>query len=495
MNRLLTFRPDWVRYFFVSLAAGLFMVSAQSLWIDEAETWSFARQPSFKAWLATLLSNTKSEAHTPLGMFALWVSGRLFGEGEWQLRALNILWIAIAGVAIGRLGAILGRRELLPFFLLHPFLWYYANEARAYALLICLSAWLLFLWTTVNESGTLSTGRLWAIGIVATLGIACSLLFGFALIGFGAALAATMLVQKISLERRHLMPITVTALAMVPVIAYYLWTLGRGASAAKIWSVSISNLAFAFYELLGFGGLGPPRHELRELAKSEGGLSGLMYQGRYLIGMALLAAAYLGLLRPLWKLRRDPLGMIAAGAMALSAGAMFVASLVVGFPLWGRHLAYLLPFIALLIARAAPQITSPLLRKSLIALLLVGLLASSLCQRFLPWYGKDDYRSASQMAKAAVAKGQTVWWVADPVLGEYYSLLEAGNKSGRVLWFNNAVAVRDMHNIAAPDLIFYSKPDIHDIEYQVGGYVKEHGYQPIAEFSAFSVYGRSGDQQ
>jgi hypothetical protein len=494
MNRPPPLWPEWILYFLVSLAAGALMVSTQSLWIDEGETWTFARQPTFKDWLTTLLTNTKGEAHTPLGMFSLWLSGRIFGQAEWQLRALNGLWVAIGGVAVGRLGRILGRRELLPLFLAHPFLWYYANEARVYALVICLSAWLLFLWVSVHETGALGTGRVWAIGWVCTLGLASSLLFGFALMGFALAFGATILAKKIRLDRRHLIPMAVIVLIMVPVIAYYLWTLSRGASAAKLWKVGASNVVFALYELLGFGGLGPPRHELRELAKSAG-LTGVLNNARYVIGIAVLAGVYLALLRPFWRLRRDSLGMIATGAVVLSSGIMFVASMRAGFPFWGRHLAYLLPLVVLLVVRAASQIGDKFWRRCLVLLLVLVLLVSSLCQRFLPNYGKDDYRSASRMAAAALGSGKTVWWVADHVIARYYGLEAPATQTsaGRLIWFN-VENERNTRNKPAPDLIFVSKPDVHDSDKNVMSYINEHGYRTSVELVAFRIYTRSGRQ-
>jgi hypothetical protein len=455
----------------------------------------FARQPSFSSWTAELLSNRKSEAQMPLSMFAAWVGGRLVGESEWQLRSLNALWIALAGAAIGRLGQTLRLPVLLPLFLVHPFAWYYANEARPYALIICVSAWLVYLWGLVHHDRTLSPGRLWAIGVLAILGMASSLLFGFALVGFAFAFGATIAGRKITLDRRHGLAIATTVLMMAALRAYYAWTLTRGASGAKLWSVGIANVAFAFYELLGFGGLGPPRYELREMARGSGGIGALMLQGRYIIGIAVLAASYLALVRPMWKLRRDSLVLIDAGAIVLSTGALFAASAIVGFPFWGRHLAFSLPMVVLIIAKAAAAIDAAFLRRLLMVLLLAGLLASSLCQRFLPRYGKDDYRSASQMAAAALRSGKNVWWVADHVTAQYYGLGAPGNGvgSGRLTWFN-VENERETPGKPAPDLIFLSKPDVHDPRNNVLSYIKEHGYQPVAQLTAFRVYARSGSQ-
>jgi hypothetical protein len=146
--------------------------------------------------------------------------------------------------------------------------------------------------------------------------------------------------------------------------------------------------------------------------------------------------------------------------------------------------------MVLLIGRATSQIANGGFRKSLIPLVCGALLASSLCQRFLPRYEKDDYRSASATAKAAVSEGKTIWWAADPVLGEYYGLVDSKSGSGRVIWFNNGV--RNKQDAPAPDLIFLSKPDVHDPDGVVVSRIKDGDYEPIAEFSAFRVYAPKG---
>ena len=59
------------------------------------------------------------------------------------------------------------------------------------------------------------------------------------------------------------LPVVVTAPCFVCLAAYYLYTLLIGAK-GMIVKPGLPNLAFATYELLGFGGLGPPRNVLRE---------------------------------------------------------------------------------------------------------------------------------------------------------------------------------------------------------------------------------------
>jgi hypothetical protein len=487
--------PPWVLHFLVSLGSGLFMVGSQSLWIDEGQTLLLTRQSSFSDWMTALLANQKSEAQMPLSMFVAWIAGKVLGESEWQIRSLNALWVALAGTAVGRLGQVLRLPSLLPLFLVQPFLWYYANEARPYALLICISAWLVAVWGSVHQEGALSPARLWAVCGLTVAGLACSLLFSFAIVGFTFAFAATVVTRRIVLTRRHLLPPAGALLAVATLMAYYLWTLKRGATGAKLWGVGLSNMAFAFYELLGFGGLGPPRHELREMAHGSGGIEALTLLGGYLVGLALLALSYLALVRSAWKLRKDSMTLIAMGTVVLSTGAMFAASAVVGFPFWGRHLAFSLPITVLLISKAAAAMERILLRRLLTVSLSFLLLASSLCQRFVPRYGKDDYRSASRMATAALRSGKTVWWAADHVTAQYYGLggPAVQTNSGRLIWFN-VENERDTRNKPVPDLIFLSKPEIHDPENNVVSYINEYDYHLEAQLIAFRIYTRSARQ-
>jgi hypothetical protein len=498
MNFLMRLSPACrasLLYFFVSLGAGLLMVSSQSLWIDEGLTWLYARESSIRGWMGVLLSDRGSQAQMPFGMFAAWVAGNLFGLSEWQLRSVNVLWIALAGTAMGRLGQALRLPSLLPLFLVQPFVWYYANEARPYALMICVSAWLVALWALVHHERTLSPRRLWATGAFATVGMGCSLLFSFGIAGFALALGATVLVRNIPLDRRHVLPITTTALAMAALMAYYAWTLARGVGGAKIWSVGVSNVAFGFYELLGFGGLGPPRNELREAARGSGQIATFMLQGGYAVGVVLLVASYLTLIPSIWKIRRDSLSLIAAGALMVSTGALLAASVVVKFPFWGRHLAFSLPVVALLISKTQAAIQRVRLRYFLTFSLFGILLVSSLRQRFLPQYGKDDYRSASRMAAAALGSGKNVWWVADPNTARYYGVRAPGNEAGAGgIWFSYENE-GDPQNKPAPDLIFVSKPDIYDSRKMIRSYIEQHAYQPSDRVAAFQIYARNGGQK
>ena len=146
-------RHGWV-CFIISAAAGLMMVTSESLWIDEGQTLRFASQPSFPDLLTTLLHSIKSEAQMPLGMLASWAGAKVLGVGEWQLRAVNLLWLGLAGMATGMSGRLLKLPALLLIFLIHPFLWFYVNEARPYAMQICAASWLVYVLARASTNAT-----------------------------------------------------------------------------------------------------------------------------------------------------------------------------------------------------------------------------------------------------------------------------------------------------------------------------------------------------
>jgi len=81
-------------FLWAALALVPLMPSSDSLWIDEAQTWRYARQPALAGWQAEMASDRFSESQMPLGMFSAWVGARFLGTSEWAMRAPNMLWAA-----------------------------------------------------------------------------------------------------------------------------------------------------------------------------------------------------------------------------------------------------------------------------------------------------------------------------------------------------------------------------------------------------------------
>lgn len=496
---MISMQAGWrtsIAYFVLSIIAGLVMVSTESIWIDEGQTFLYVQQSSFGDWLHTLTQSTKSEAQMPFGMFVAWLGGKWIGTDEWSLRAVNLLWVGLAGVAVGLIGRELNKPVLLLVFLVHPFLWFYANEARPYAAQICAAAWLLYVLVRAHCHRSLSAGDVWVFGFASLIGYGSSLLFAFGVLGAAAGLGLLWKRDRLrpALGLRHWMAIATSVALLGILTAYYLYTLSRGASGAKIWSVTPLNLAFALYELLGFSGLGPPRNELRELTRTPHELGHHLLQIHFLLGLGFATLLHLAILTRLWKSRKEPLVQCLLVCILTSCFALYGAASVVHFPFWGRHMAALLPFIVLLVV-AVTVLTgdnrSLVQRHWLIASLVLCLGASSLMLRFGADYRKDDYRSASRIALSALASGKVVWWSADPQeCAAYYGVsTNSALSPGAKLVFCYQATEKDIAIWPAPDIILQSKPDIHDFHGQLRAYLERNpSYRTDRQFPAFKVW-------
>jgi hypothetical protein len=129
------------------LIAGLlllpFMLTNDSLWIDEGGTAMYAMQPDFHSWWHHLGQDNTSDSEMPLTMFFAMISGSMLGTAEWQMRAINLLWGALAMVGMYRVGRRIQMPWLPLLLAIQPYFWFYMNEARPYALQIACGTWLL----------------------------------------------------------------------------------------------------------------------------------------------------------------------------------------------------------------------------------------------------------------------------------------------------------------------------------------------------------------
>lgn len=484
-------------YLALSLAAALLMISNGSIWIDEGQTLHFAWQPDFATWWDTLRTNSKSEAQMPASMLFAWLGVQAIGDGEWQLRATNLLWVGLAGLAVGLAGRRLQNRFALAILLLHPFLWYYANEARPYALQIASGAWLIFLLVRWQESPEIRPGDAWIFLAVAVTGYGSSLLFAFPLLGFFAAVALQWRWRRTlpSLSKAAVVPLVLAVMLLGGLTFYFLETLQRGAAGARLWKVGPTNLFFALYELLGFSGLGPPRNELRELARTPSVLLQTLLQPRFLGGLGGLSMVYAAVLWHLWKQRRNTVVRLASVFILVTAGALLAGATVMKFPFWGRHLAPLLPAVVLLIALAvAPTAIAGIWRRNIWpSLLLIGLTISSLVVRFDAQYAKDDYRTAARLARRALDAGKTIWWSADnEECAQYYQLHAAKRRAGDRLAFVVRPTAAEIAALPRPDIVFQSKSDVFDIHGTIAGYISANGLRESTRLPAFVIWIRPG---
>ncbi len=464
-------------------------VSSQSLWIDEAETATKVIQPTLPGCWHALYQEHISNLQMPLYFIYAWGWVRLFGVSEFALRAANIPWFflgffAIAHFLRGHPGI---RDATLLLYCLHPFVWYYLNEARPY--IMQLSGALLVagcMFAALDESGQSGksdgpfTASWWWF-----LGAGLILLCGPTMTGLPWAIGVAILLGVRpnfwkSMRRRGLPALAVSLPLLAALALYYAWTIKVHVGTGYLPMTVASNLA-ALYEQFGFLGLGPGRTVLR--AVSIGALR------PYFLPLALLALPLAwGLL--LAGRRRFGLAPASFTAVLLLVGLCVCFVIAFGYlrhaRILARHLTPLFPF--LLLAQACAMLmlwkNGRFPGRAAAALLLAMLVLSSLEVRFAYRHSKDDYRSAAAAANRALAQGKTVWWAADTDGANYYHLPLAADSPG-------AARLADkLHPdfSTPPDQIYLSKPDLFDPTGATVAFAAAHGYRRAAQWQSFTVW-------
>jgi hypothetical protein len=471
---------------------GVAALTHQSLWIDEGAAAVKAMQPTVHDWWLSLRAEGNSNLQLLFQLFYLWGWEKIFGASEYALRASNIPWFCF-GVAA--LVAGFARKSSLQFsFLLvtlsNAFLWYYLSEARPYVVLFAFSSLtascLLRLFQNQETIDSALWFRLLSLGIVG-LCITSLIAVPWAIGASLAIIAWLGLNETLRLLRRLPYTAALTGLLLLGIGGYYLWTIHLGARASDVGRTGPLNFIFALYEQSGLSGLGPGRLELRD--------RGIVALQSFLPMLAI-----------------GSLGLIALTGAAMSTVLkysnrcnLFFFSLAVGLPilltfaaghighvrLLGRHLMPLLPFLLAFLAVGLNRLLAGG-RWSLVAAIFVisTSLASALEIRFAPRHQRDDYRSAATVARQALAKGDTVWWLADDATGRYYGL----NESAKLV-SSLRILETDLNSIAKPDVILLSKADLYDPEGKVTRYLRENNFKATAEVPAFQIFARRFDQR
>ena len=217
-----------------------------------------ASQRTFGAWWKYLNEDPGGDAMQPLGMFFSWLTGRLIGTGEWQLRSVNLLWGVLSLWFVWRAGRNLGIEWLPLLFVIQPFFWFHTNEARPYALENTCGAALLYAFTIFLRDQ--ARGLRWCVAftaaaVVSYYATALAPVFLASLV-FTAAVVAWR--NRWNLERKTFFILLAGLLASVPATLYYVHTIRRGASSAKLWNVDMRYVGYVAYDLGGASGLGPP---------------------------------------------------------------------------------------------------------------------------------------------------------------------------------------------------------------------------------------------
>jgi hypothetical protein len=480
---------------FVILASSLLVaaiaITNQSLWIDEANAALKAVQPTLGDWWQTLAREKGSDLQMPLYMFYLWAWEKIAGHSEVALRAANVPFLLLAHWGLFRAA----RRSpgngwpLVVLASVNPFLWFYLNEARPYVmqyagscLVIC--ALSEFLYRHERRDSVV----LWwfAVGTI--------LLGGSSMLGMAWAGCAILALGFVCMSRREwpngvrdLAPIAVTFAMLAALSLFYLWTLRQGAGGSIGGKLSLANIFFVPYELLGFSGLGPGRLELR-----EGGPALLR---NYVVPLAALAAALFISTVAAGRvlLQRSNRPALFAGAIYALPPALFVVGLgfALNFRFLGRHFTPLSAVVVVLMAVGVARFWTA--RWRIIAFVLPLLwLTSALLIRWAPRHEKDDYRGAAAIARQAASDGKIVWWAADVAAARYYGLTSNEVTPRGVTPVVNVANLsgEQLETSRQPDVVLASKPDIYDVSGALADYLAKQNFKPARQLPAFTVWER-----
>jgi hypothetical protein len=499
---------------FIALQVGVMLlaISAESLWIDEFWTAYFAEVGSLREWVELVLIPKGSQ--TPIHFFQYFVWGRLFESTELTLRLANLPLFVLGQLCL--FWALRTYPRTFTWFVLavgalHPLVWQYANEARPYILMYAgaqmVLAYLLHLHARVEWH--LDASPLFAAMFV----VGGILLFGASMLGAFWVFAAG--VYAIQLHHRHLgwrylargahaVWLAIFVIVVSLLCVYYVSSLLQGAGGSRVSTTTPATLAFAAYELLGLSGIGPGRHELRDM-----GLAALRPHAPGL----LLAAALIGL--TLVCGTREALRRLGARDLAIAVSLallpvfiVVLSGFVMGWRVLGRHLFATIPVINLLFALGlvrlwdAPAGRRRLLGRLAAAACLAALAMSALSMRFAVQHSKDDYKLAATIAKDALARGQRVWWAADYLGAHYYRLPGNFDYRGELTGMHQPPFCTDQPGIQAtanlsaeclqtlspPDIVIFSRPETFDLSGDMRRYLEAGNYVKVQEMPAIAIW-------
>jgi hypothetical protein len=469
--------------------------SFQSYWIDEGTMALISRSTPFYKQILLGHMNA-SETMMPFATTYFWMLEKIVGEGEWTLRLGNLPWLWFGIVCMALSGKRTGWSWLPLLFAIHPVVWFYADEVRPYAIQLGAGCWLTLGFVQLLQSEGRQSRGFWNFGFAAAVIISASFLGIFVIAASGLVLLIQAIRERWALTARQYGVFGCMAMLNLILVIIMVLKIHTGAEGGRVWTVGISNLAFAVYELLGFVGLGPGRELIRSSATTGGSEAAAQLLIPSFFKLGLLAVIYISLVYAAFRASKNSvakpalhLALLSCSVAVLSVSCLLGASLASSFPFWGRHLAPTLPFVLLTIAGVATAIR-PVWTKRQNAFLLVPLfivlIYSSCVIRWSPTHAKDDYRTATSLAREFMAEGKQVAWIAAPGPAMYYEIpLSTGwpPKPGTA-----SITLPDPGSSNHPDVILVSKPDVFDHQRTLSQWINFPGIETSTPCQSFVLY-------
>ncbi len=507
---------------FVLLNAGLMLIAVgnDSFWIDEFWNAHFASLGSFGSLYDALREPYGSQ--TPLHFVYGYLWAQIAPATEYGLRLSNLPLFVLGQAAL--FWALRGYPKPMAYSMLlvsalHPMVWQYANEFRPYIMMYAGAEMLLayMLHIEAAHQGNRPSSHLGSLVFL----VGGILLFGASLLGvFWVASACAYVLYfrlKYSPQRRPGAGLTylcvgVFIAAIGLLAAYYFNSLLNGAGGSRLSGPTAGSMLFAVYELLGLSGIGPGRLDLR-----DGGVASLRPHAFALVCAAVLVLATLaaGLREAKAALGERALGLVLVLGL-FPVAVVVAAGFVMHWRFLGRHMIATLPLLNLLFALGLARLWRhrrerfahgnallPKLIPTLIPVLfLAAFVASSLSFRFADRHRKEDYQSASGIAKQALAAGKRVWWVADVLGARYYGLPGEFDYMGELTNKHRPYECLDrpgvqsvgeapaqcLGRLARPDVVILSRPETFDRFGVIASYLQARNFVKVSELAAFTVW-------
>lgn len=493
-----------------SLAVAAFAITSQSYWIDEAMSLIVAMAPDpADAWRYAQAVGAPA-VQAPLYHIYLFLWHKVFGAGEWAMRASNLPWFVLAQLAFLLLLRRTPKLALTACLLaaVSPAIWTNLDEARPYLMQYAAACWLMAAIIRGSEKQTGATATAPGVNhfIATTAGIAILILVASGLTSaiWAAGFACALIWLQMSAPRppaaepgktamRPLLAILLFGAFLGALGAYHIFTwTGAPSGQAGIKSL-VQGVLYVVYEFLGFSGFGPGKLELR-IAPMGSIVRRLpvMLPLAVCIGIIALFA-----IRQIGRKAGDRRAIIAWMLALAAPGALLLAGAFLSDmrPVPREFLPALPALIVALAATivAAHDSKSLFLRAAAVALPVLWL-GSSLNLRWQQAYAKDDYRNAARIAAAALRQNKEVWWAADAATAFIYlTPISMEEMPGRV-WAMQGPDWNDLRFKLPPRVIVISKPDIYDASGAVSRYAAENHFVPAVKLQAITVFTRPGDR-
>lgn len=457
-----------------AILVGMAAITRQSLWMDEGGTAFRALMPTLGEWWKMLLHLSGSDVQMPLYMFMAWLWHQAGAVSEHALRSMNLPWLVITALALRRV-------RFWPLVCLcSPFVLYYTGEFRPYAMQIAAGAL-----AAAALGKVMSNKDSAGFEGLQALCFSCLLLLLSSLTGAvwaaGVALAALIAKPGWLSRKGFWLRVAPWLLAAAAAGVFYGYTLLEGYRATQVRGAGVLSVFFGFYEMAGLMGLGPGRNELR-------GNPAALIPWFWLLIPAALCIGTSWLIGVRAWMQSVPKRHVAATAcaVALPVLALTLIGISQEFRVLGRHMSPAMPAVLLPIATSfSVRGWRKLPGAAPATLALLFMAWSSLNLRLLERHERDDFRQATGLAIAALAKGKQVFWQAEMHTARYYAFRQGGFPMVNAI---QVLASDQPSSLLLADVVFINRPELRELGTDYREKLERNFFKLERKFPGFEMW-------